>query len=217
MKTPDSHAPDLPDRRLDPPGDPSSPANLLTDAILEMYEEVVENPEGDFHFHHGRDAALRFGYDPEAIDRLPAGAVAAFAGVGNPHLRAAIRPGETVLDVGCGAGLDALLAGHAAGAEARVIGIDMNPAMLDRARTHAAQAGVSFEGHLGRMESLPIGDTEVDVVISNGVVNLSMDKPQVFREVFRVLRPGGRLSLTDIVSGRELSPSIVNDPKLWAS
>ena len=204
---------------MQPPRLESAPSHqdVLTDEILRMYREVVQRPDGDFHFHHGREAAERFGYDPIALDAVPDGALAAFAGVGNPHLRAAVAPGETVLDLGCGAGLDSILAGWASSPDGRSIGVDLNPAMLERARAHAEEAGVALEAHLGRMESLPVGNAEVDVVISNGVVNLAMDKARVFREAFRVLRPGGRLSITDIVSGRELSQNIVNDPTLWAS
>lgn len=189
----------------------------LKDEILRMYQEVAENPDAEFHFYHGREAAELFEYDPEALDAAPEGAVESFAGVGNPHLRADVQAGETVLDLGSGAGLDAILAARKVGPSGEVIGVDLNPAMCEKARAHIADVGSTMECHAGRMEDIPVPDDSVDVVISNGVINLSFQKRKVFEEIFRVLRPGGRLSITDIVSGKELSQSIVNDPKLWAS
>jgi len=190
---------------------------VLKDEILRMYQEVADDPDAEFHFFHGRDAAELFGYDPEWLDRAPAGAVASFAGVGNPHLRAGIREGDTVLDLGSGAGLDAIVASWGAGPSGRVIGVDLNPAMCLKAQAHAAATGAEMECHQGAMESLPLPDGGADVVISNGVINLSFRKRRVVEEMFRVLKPGGRVSITDIVSGKQLSQSIVNDPKLWAS
>jgi len=189
----------------------------LKDEILRMYEEVAEQPDGEFHFFHGREAAELFGYDRTLLDRAPEGAVASFAGVGNPHLRSELGPGETVLDLGSGAGLDGIIAAHAVGPEGRVIGVDLNPTMCRRARENAGLSGTHLECREGRMEKIPVDDASVDVVISNGVINLSFQKRQVIREVFRVLRPGGRISITDIVSAKQLKQSIVNDPKLWAS
>jgi SAM-dependent methyltransferase len=185
--------------------------------VLRMYEEVAERPESEFHFFHGREALARFDYPTEALDRVPGGAVASFAGVGNPHLRADIRPGETVLDIGSGAGLDSIIAAEWAGPSGAVIGVDMNPAMLDKARRHAEEAGVRLDLRRGTMERLPVDDGTVDVVLSNGVMNLSFRKRRVAQEMFRVLKPGGRLSITDIVTAKQLSESIVNDPGLWAS
>ena len=189
----------------------------LKGEILRMYEEVAEQPDGDFHFFHGRTAAELFEYEPELLDRAPEGAVASFAGVGNPHLRSDLQPGETVMDLGSGAGLDAIISAWKVGPSGRVIGLDLNPAMCRRARSNADLSGTRFECREGRMEDMPIEDGTVDVVISNGVINLSFKKRKVVRELFRVLRPGGRLSITDIVSAKPLSQSIVNDPKLWAS
>jgi len=190
---------------------------VLKDEIIRMYQDVADNPEGEFHFFHGREAAALFEYDPAWLDRAPAGAVASFAGVGNPHLRSAIQPGETVLDLGSGAGLDAIIASWAAGASGNVIGVDLNPSICLKAQAHAAASGSRMECHQGRMEDIPLPDRSVDVVISNGVINLSFRKRKVIEELFRVLKPGGRLSITDIVSAKQLSQSIVNDPKLWAS
>jgi arsenite methyltransferase len=189
----------------------------LKDEILRMYQEVADKPEGEFHFFHGREAAELFGYSSEWLDRAPASAVASFAGVGNPHERSNLQAGETVLDLGSGAGLDAIVASWQVGPTGKVLGVDMNPAMCQKARAHAAAGGGAMECHEGRVESIPIGDGSVDVVISNGVINLSFRKRKVVEEIFRVLKPGGRLSITDIVSGKRLSQDIVNDPNLWAS
>lgn len=190
---------------------------VLKDEIIRMYQDVADNPEGEFHFYHGREAAELFGYDPAWLERAPAGAVGSFAGVGNPHLRSAIQPGETVLDLGSGAGLDAIIASWATGPTGKVIGVDLNPTMCLKAQAHAAASGTRMECQQGAMENIPVPDATVDVIISNGVINLSFRKRRVIQELFRVLKPGGRLSVTDIVSAKQLSQSIVNDPKLWAS
>jgi arsenite methyltransferase len=189
----------------------------LKGEILRMYQEVADHPEGEFHFFHGREAAELFDYAPEWLDRASPGAVASFAGVGNPHVRSNLRPGETVLDLGSGAGLDAIVASWQVGPTGKVIGVDLNPAMCLKSQAHAAATGTTMECRQGRMEDIPLPDASVDVVISNGVINLSFRKRRVIQELFRVLRPGGRISITDIVSAKQLSQSIVNDPKLWAS
>ncbi len=189
----------------------------LKDEIIRMYQEIAENPSGEFHFFHGREAAELFGYEAEWLDRAPAGAVESFAGVGNPHERSNLQPGETVLDLGSGAGLDAIISAWRIAPNGKVIGVDLNPAMCLKAQAHAAATGMSMECHEGRMEEIPLPDASVDVVISNGVINLSFRKRKVIEEMFRVLKPGGRISITDIVSAKQLSQSIVNDPKLWAS
>jgi arsenite methyltransferase len=197
--------------------DQTSLEATLKDEIIRMYQEVADKPESTFHFYHGREAADLFGYAPEWLDRAPSGAVASFAGVGNPHVRSNLQPGETVLDLGSGAGLDALIAGWQVGPGGRVVGVDLNPAMCTKAQAHAATTGLRMECRQGPMEDIPLPAASVDVVISNGVINLSFRKRRVVEEIFRVLRPGGRVSVTDIVSAKQLSQSIVNDPKLWAS
>lgn len=191
--------------------------SIITGEVLRMYQEVADHPEAEFHFYHGRPAAEMLGYPKDWLDRAPPGAVASFAGVGNPHERATLQPGETVLDLGSGAGLDAILAGWQVGPTGRVIGVDVNPSMCMKAQAHAAATGVAMECREGRMEDIPLPDASVDVVLSNGVINLSLRKAHVIRELYRVLRPGGRVSITDIVCAKALSQSIVNDPKLWAS
>jgi ubiquinone/menaquinone biosynthesis C-methylase UbiE len=122
-----------------------------------------------------------------------------------------------VLDLGSGAGLDAAIAAWRVGPTGRVIGVDLNPAMCLKATAHLAASGATLECHEARMEKLPLADASVDCVVSNGVINLSFQKRKVIQELFRVVKPGGRISITDIVSAKQLSQSIVNDPKLWAS
>jgi SAM-dependent methyltransferase len=191
--------------------------SVLKDEIIRMYEEVADNPDAEFHFYHGREAAELFDYALDWLDRAPPGAVESFAGVGNPHQRANLQAGETVLDLGSGAGLDAIIASWGVGPTGKVIGVDLNPSMCLKAQAHAAATGTTVDCHEGRMEAIPLPDASVDVIVSNGVINLSFRKRKVVEEMFRVLNPGGRISITDIVSGKQLSQSIVNDPKLWAS
>jgi ubiquinone/menaquinone biosynthesis C-methylase UbiE len=191
---------------------------LIKGEVLRMYQEVATHPEGEFHFYHGRQAAEMFDYQADWLDRAPEEAVASFAGVGNPHVRSGIAEGETVLDLGSGAGLDSIIASWQAGSSGGVKGVDMNDEMLERARANAKAVGAtSIEFVQGRMEEVPLPDESVDVIISNGVINLSFQKRQVIKELFRLLKPGGRVSVTDIVTAKKLSQDIVNDPKLWAS
>jgi arsenite methyltransferase len=196
---------------------PDSLEAVLKDEILRMYQEVADNPGSEFHFFHGREAAELFEYDPDWLARAPSGAVDSFAGVGNPHLRSGLQPGETVLDLGSGAGLDAIIASWQVGATGTVIGLDLNPSMCLKAEANAAATGARLDCRTGAMESIPLPDASVDAVLSNGVINLSFRKRRVFEELYRVLNPGGRLSFADIVSAKQLSQSIVNDPKLCAS
>lgn len=188
--------------------------------VQETYESVARDPHGDFHFHRGLAYAVRqLGYDRAELESLPRVATDAFAGVGNPHLGGPARPGEVVLDHACGAGMDLLLAARRIGPHGRAIGVDMTSGMRVRARLAIAEAGLEdrVEIREGVYEALPVDSETVDVVLSNGVVNLAPDKRAVFREIARVLRPGGRLLLADVVVHRELTLAAREDPDLWAA
>lgn len=208
----------MPDVVLQPAEEQLPLEGVIKGEVLRMYQEVAQHPEGEFHFYHGRQAAEMLAYAPQWLARAPAGAVASFAGVGNPHLRSRLQTGEVVLDLGSGAGLDSIIAAWQVGPSGRVRGVDLNPEMRAKAATHAHEAGLTNVEFLdGRMEDIPVPNQAIDVVISNGVLNLSFRKRRVIHELFRVLGPGGRLAIADIVSAKQLSQSIVNDPKLWAS
>jgi len=197
------------------------PANIdtqrLRTEISSIYGRVAVNPGEDFHFHRGPAYAADFlGYDAAELALLPGEATASFAGVGNPHAIAAPKPGETVLDIGCGAGMDLLLAARKVGPTGKAIGIDMTDHMVERALGAARTAGLgNVEVRKGDATSLPVADASVDLVISNGVLNLVPEKEKAFQEIMRVLRPGGRLQVADIVVEAELSEDIRQDIDLW--
>ena len=202
----------------------ASPAGFdvaaLRTQVLATYDRVARDPTGEFHFHRGpRYAADYLHYDADELASLPAQCTACFAGVGNPLRIGPIHPGETVLDHACGAGMDLLLAARRVGPAGHAIGVDMTPAMRDVASSAAAEAGLGaiVTIRAGLFEQLPIDDESVDVVISNGVVNLAPDKSRVFAEIHRVLRPGGRLYMADVVVQRELKNEVRNNPDLWAA
>jgi len=191
----------------------------LGEAVREMYSRVAQDPEGGFHFHRGPEYATRaLGYEAAELACLPERTTRSFAGVGNPHAVAPIQPGETVLDIGCGSGTDLLLAARRTGPSGRAIGVDMTDAMIDASREGAREAGLlHVEVHKGDVQDLPVEDSSVDVVISNGVLNLAPDKSRAFGEVVRVLRPGGRLQIADIVARDELDEEVRRDYELWAT
>jgi arsenite methyltransferase len=192
----------------------------LRKQVSQTYDRVAREPNGNFHFHRGAQYACRMlRYDPTELAMIPEESSACFSGVGNPHRIGPIRPGETILDVGCGAGMDLLLAARRTGARSRAIGIDMTPAMIERAKCAALKTGIweNVEIRRGTAEELSVESGTIDVVISNGVLNLSSDKSRVLSEICRVLRPGGRLYLADVVVQRELSLSVRSDVDVWAA
>ena len=186
--------------------------------VKEMYRHVAQEPGGDYHFELGEPLALRVGYDADRLRNVPAGAVESFAGVGFFFDLAALTSGESVVDLGSGSGMDALYAAAYVGPSGRVVGIDFTLEQLEKARKLAAGAGADHVEFLeGRIESLPLPDASVDCVISNGVINLAPDKNAVFAEAARVLRPGGRLVIADIITEKPLTEAIVCNADLWAS
>ena len=190
--------------------------SLLRSAIRDEYAEVASCPVKGFHFHVGRPLAARLGYPGDWVDSLPDPVVESFAGVGNPFSWGEPAPGETVVDLGSGAGLDAILAARMVGPTGRVIGVDMTPAMLAKARAGAALVGLAnVEFRQGYLEALPVPDGTADMVISNGVVNLCPDKTAVLAEAYRVLKPGGRLQIADIVVSRAVPEDAKADIALW--
>jgi len=197
------------------------PANVdreqLRGAIQGKYTDVAQAPEQGFHFHTGRPLAAMLGYPISEVDALPATTVDSFAGTGNPFSMGALQPGETVLDIGCGAGFDTLIAARQVGPTGRVISVDMTEAMFARAGEGARALNLdNVDLRQGFAETLPLEDASVDVVISNGVINLTPDKAAVMVEVHRVLKPGGRIQIADIVVHQEVPQDARDDIELWS-
>lgn len=192
--------------------------DALRDEVKAKYREVAVDPHGEFHFHTGRPLARRLGYGDAIVDSLPDAAVESFAGVGNPFSLQPLAQGEKVVDIGSGGGFDCFVAAQQVGAEGQVVGIDMTEEMLDKSRQTAADMRcdqASFRE--GLIEEMPIEDSWADVVISNGVINLCPDKAQVFAEIYRVLKPGGRLQYADIANGNPVPEAAVADIDLWTA
>jgi SAM-dependent methyltransferase len=190
--------------------------DVLRDEIRKTYTDVSTEQDQEFIFPTGRSWARELGYPEPELSRLPDSVVASFAGVANHWQLGRVDAGATVLDLGCGAGTDLLIAAQMTGAGGRAIGVDMTSSMLDRARAGAEQIGLAHvELHESLIESLPLEDASVDVVISNGVIDLVPDKEAVFDEIDRVLRPGGRLQIADVVIHEELSEDARDRIDLW--
>lgn len=186
-------------------------------AVADMYTDVAMHPEKIFHFPTGRLACLFVGYPGAQLDLIPPAAPESFAGVGYPFAAGVIREGDVILDIGSGSGTDALIASTVTGAGGKVYGLDMTPAMLDKLHRNVAAMGAhNVEPLEGNAEEIPLPDASVDVVTSNGVLNLVPDKPRAFAEIARVLKPGGRLQISDISLAKPVSDKSRSDPKLWA-
>lgn len=189
----------------------------IREQIRERFTRVARSAENERKFPVGPKSAKALGYEPEDIDGLPVEATESFSGVGNPLSLQGLDAGQTVLDLGCGAGLDSFLAARRVGPSGRVIGVDMTRAMVEKARKNAAAIGLTnIELHQGEIEALPVQQDSVDVVISNGVLNLCPDKRNVLIEVFRVLRPGGRFLMADILLHDDVTREEVAQKGEWS-
>jgi arsenite methyltransferase len=190
----------------------------LETKVRDMYCHVARQPHGQYHFEMGRPLAERLGYDPDLLDRVPKEAIESFAGVGYFLDLADLKQGESVLDLGSGSGMDIFSAAIQVGEQGRAVGADMTPEQIEKSsRLRDGNGFGQVEFVQSHIEQLPLPDASFDVVISNGVINLSPEKREVFAEAGRVLRPGGRLAMADIISEQQLTDSIVCDADLWAS
>ena len=204
----------MPQSRVAQPVDVDT--ETLRNAIKHEYKEVAEHPDKGFHFHTGRRLTKIVGYRDEWFAGVSERAIESFAGTGNPFAMGELAAGERVVDVGSGGGIDSLIAARMVGPNGAVVGIDMTPAMLAKARTAAAESGLdNVEFREAYMEALPVPDGWADVVISNGVLNLTPDKQKTVGEMFRVLRPGGRLQIGDILVDREVPAGAKKQIELW--
>jgi SAM-dependent methyltransferase len=189
---------------------------VLRRAIKDEYGEVADHPAKGFHFHTGRPLTKILGYEDAWLEGVAESAIETFAGTGNPFAMGVLAAGEKVVDMGSGGGIDSLIAARMVGPEGEVVGIDMTPAMLEKARAAAAESGVeNVEFREAYMEAMPVPDAWADVLISNGVLNLTPDKGRVLGEMFRVLRPGGRLQMGDIMVQREVPDGAKRNIDLW--
>jgi arsenite methyltransferase len=188
----------------------------LRKAIQDEYREVAKEPDKGFHFHTGRTLTRIVGYQDAWLEGVAESAIASFAGTGNPFAMGELVPGEKVVDIGSGGGIDSLIAARMVGPDGKVIGIDMTREMLEKARAAAVESGIdNVEFREAYMEDLPVADDWADVVISNGVLNLTPDKQKVLAEMYRILRPGGRLQLADIMVDREVPEAAKRKIDLW--
>ena len=195
----------------------SDKREFIFKAVADMYTDVATHPEKTFHFPTGRLACLFVGYPGDQLDLIPATAPESFAGVGYPFAVGAIHEGHVVLDIGSGSGTDALISSTLTGPRGKVYGLDMTQAMLDKLRRNIAAMGAQNVVPLeGNAEEIPLPDASVDVVTSNGVLNLVPDKPRAFAEIVRILKPGGRVQISDISLAKPVSDKSRSDPKLWA-
>jgi arsenite methyltransferase len=190
----------------------------IRDAVREKYAKVSRSAAGKFNYPTGRDGAIQQGYDPIIIESMPDELIESFCGVGNPFGLGAIKSGETILDVGCGAGFDLIFASRMVGQQGKVCGIDLTPEMAEKAKGNLNQYGVqNYDIQVAGAESIPYPDNTFDVIISNGVLNLSPLKEKCFREIYRVLRPNGRLQFADIVLKQDCGGAMCSTLEAWSN
>ncbi|MEX0720935.1 MAG: methyltransferase domain-containing protein [Balneolaceae bacterium] len=186
-------------------------------AVQAMYDDVASTPDKEFHFPTGRNSCLNLGYPEEELNAIPATAIESFAGVGYPFISDVIKPGDTVVDIGSGSGADVMIAALKTGSEGKIYGIDITPAMITKAKENIEKAGMEnieiIESHA---DNLPLDENSVDVVTSNGVINLVPDKDKAFEEIHRILKPGGQLQIADIVLSKPVSDKSKSNAQLWA-
>lgn len=200
------------------PSDLAVDVDALREEVRNKYREVAVDPHGKHHFHTGRYLAKHLGYDDSFVASLPDVAVESFAGVANPFSLRPLEKGERAVDVGSGAGFDSFVAAHQVGPAGKVVGVDMTEEMLAKSRSTAGKLGWSnVEFREGFAEQLPVESGWADVVISNGVINLCADKKATFSEIYRVLRPGGRLQFADIANGKPVPESAIRNIDLWTA
>ena len=191
---------------------------VLREEVKNKYRDVAIHPSGEYHFHTGRPLARRLGYDPALFESMPDAAVESFAGVANPFSLRSLEQGEKVVDAGSGGGFDCFVAAQQVGPPGKVVGLDMLPEMLEKARKTAEFMGLkNVEFRQGLLEEMPVEDGWADAAISNGVINLCADKRRVFSELWRVLRPGGRLQFGDIANGKPVPESAIRNIDLWTA
>lgn len=189
----------------------------LENAVQEMYEEVASFPDQEFHFPTGKNSCLNLGYPGEELEAVPDSAIDPFAGVGYPFLADTIRKGDTVVDIGSGSGLDAIIAALKTGPDGQVWGIDITPAMIKKARENIKKTDLdNIQIIEGRAIDIPLNDESMNVVTSNGVINLVPDKKKAFEEIYRILKPGGHIQISDIVLTKPVSEKSKSNAQLWA-
>jgi SAM-dependent methyltransferase len=203
---------------VDATSDVGVDVNALREEVKKKYREVAIDPHGKHHFHTGRHLAKHLGYDEDFVTSLPDAAVESFAGVANPFSIQPLAKGERVVDVGSGGGFDSFVAAHQVGATGKVVGVDMTDEMLAKSRSTVKTLELNnVEFRKGFAEALPVKDSWADVVISNGVINLCANKKMTFSEIYRVLRPGGRLQFADIANGKPVPEAAIRNIDLWTA
>ena len=203
---------------VDATSDVAVDVNALREEVKCKYREVAIDPHRKYHFHTGRYLAKHLGYDEDFVASLPDAAVESFAGVANPFSMQPLAKGEQVVDVGSGGGFDSFVAAHQVGATGKVVGVDMTDEMLAKSRSTVKKLELNnVEFREGFAEALPVEDSWADVVVSNGVINLCANKKMTFSEIYRVLRPGGRLQFADIANGKPVPEAAIRNIDLWTA